>query len=516
MYKFLELDANYRADYTDIANYLNKCAIEKEDAKIRNLIITYATTDLFFLMYFVLNIPVINHPWLVDRIREVEENHNRTLDLWAREHFKSTIITYALSVQKILQNPNYRIAIFSNTKAMAKKFLNRIKLTLEQNKLLQSSFPHILYEKPERQSKKWSEDAGLLVKRSGSYQEMSFEAHGVTEAQPTGLHFDIRVYDDLVTWDTTRTGDQIEKTAYGFKMSHNLGVTDGYEEVRVIGTRYDFNDLYSEMIKSGEWTIRELPGDKPPTYWKEETIKQKKADLGPYVFATQISLKPISEDNQKFELEWVKNYEEPPKPLNKYILVDPAGDGKRNHSSFTVMHVVGVDANRNKYLLDIVRDKLSLQERWMKLRDLYSKHDNVQGVGYEKYSMQADIQYIEEKQQVENCVFPITELGGSVNKNDRIKTLQPDLASGKWYFPREYWYTDVEGQFRDLMKEFLQDEYIHFPNVAYKDMLDALSRINDMNVIYPISEKKKEEGNKISNWMPKRRGARTSLGWMAR
>jgi len=254
VFYFEPKDCNYRFDYQDIAKYLNKNLESGNELEAKKLMYMYGKTDLFFLMYFILNVLPINDPWLVKRVYEVQDNHDRTLDLWAREHFKSTIITYALTIMKIIENPETRIGLFSNTRVLAKKFLRRIKHTLETNKLLQRVYPDIFYANPERESPKWSEDQGLLVKRKGSFAEMTVEAWGVTESMPTGAHFPQRVYDDLVTWDSTRTAEQIIKTKEGFELSHNLGVTDG-GETRIIGTRYDFNDLYNDLIRSGDWDV---------------------------------------------------------------------------------------------------------------------------------------------------------------------------------------------------------------------------------------------------------------------
>jgi hypothetical protein len=56
-------------------------------------------------------------------------------------------------------------------------------------------------------------------------------------------------------------------------------------------------------------------------------------------------------------------------------------------------------------------------------------------VGYEKYGMQTDIEYFEERMEDEKRHFPITELAwpreGPGSKIDRIQRLEPDFRNGR-------------------------------------------------------------------------------------
>jgi len=135
--------------------------------------------DLYFLLSHVLStaglfrLPNLNQQWLYDRVQEVNSSPDGHLDLWAREHFKSTTITFGKSIQDILTDPETTIGIFSHTRPIAKGFLRQIKLEFEGNDLLKSLFPDILWENPRRDSPKWSEDDGIYCKAQdkseGSY-----------------------------------------------------------------------------------------------------------------------------------------------------------------------------------------------------------------------------------------------------------------------------------------------------------------------------------------------------------
>jgi predicted phage terminase large subunit-like protein len=479
--QFIEVPGcNYRKDYPRAVRDLNEMVRGKSWDEYVQLFQALCLTDLFWLLYFGCGIGAVNHPWLVERIKEVEGENNRTLDLWAREHWKSTIITFGLTVQKILINPEIRVGIFSHTNKIAAGFLRRIKTTFETNNVLKELFPHVLYKNPEKESPKWSENEGITVKRKEVYLECTVEAWGLIDNMPTSRHYNEMVYDDVVVPSSVTSPEMIAKTREAIQLSNNLGSEGGQE--RYVGTRYHFADYYGEMIDSGNWKVRIHPAlgsDGKPVLLSEESLKRKRETQGNYVFACQQMLNPVAEELQELKREWLRYYRAlPGSAMNLYLFVDPA-NSKKKGSDYSVFWLWGLDPLGNIFLVDMVRERLNLFERWNVLKRMMMKHPSISKVYYEQYGMQADIDHFYSKMREDGVYFTIEETGGKLKKEDRIRKLVPLFEGGKVYLPEVL---PAESNGRDLVKEFVQEEYLLFPFAKHDDMLDAASRLKDDKV----------------------------------
>lgn len=452
--------------------------------------------DLYYLMRFGLNVPRLDREWLYYRCREVEAQPDGMLDLWARGHYKSTIITFGLTIQEVLKDPEITIGIFSHIRPIAKQFLRQIKEEFQKNDLLIATFPDVLFKDPHREAPKWSEDDGIVVRRKGNPKEATIEAYGLVEGQPTSKHFQLMVYDDCVTDAAVSSPEMIAKTKAAWELSLNL--TSENPRIRYIGTRYAFGDLYNTIIERGAATPRLHPGthngavDGDPVLLTREALEKKRREMGAYTFAAQILQNPVADDVAGFRNDWLMHYEEVNwRNMFVYILCDPANEKKRG-SDYSVFWVIGLGADKNYYLLDGVRDRLSLPERWrtlLALHQKYSKYRPVKKVGYERYGMQADIDHFKDAMRREGYRFEITELGGSMPKKDRIRRLLPIFEDRRILLPETLMRNDYLGKPRDLITQFIKDEYETFPVGAHDDMLDCLARILDepLKAVFPSS-----------------------------
>lgn len=466
-----------------------------------------ARTDLFFLLAHVCNRPDIERQWLFERCQEVQAAPNGYLDLWAREHYKSTIITFGLGIQDILAShgesplPEWggresTMGIFSHTRPIAKGFLRQIKMELETNQVLKDLFPDILYQDPRKQSPKWSEDDGLVVRRRSNPKESTLEAWGIVDGQPTSKHFMVLMYDDLVTKESVTTPDMIAKTTEALELSFNLGSDGGYK--RFAGSRYHFNDSYKTLIDRGTCIPRihaateDGSVEGTPVLLSAETVAEKRRDMGPYTFACQMLLNPKGDETQGFKDDWLRYYDgDAFFGTNRYVLVDPAS-GKKKQSDYTAAWVIGLGKDKNYYVLEMVRDRLNLTQRCKLVMDLHRKWKPLD-VRYEKYGLQADIEHIQYVQGEENYRFDITEVGGETAKNDRIKRLIPLFEQKRIYLPRSQHRTNYEGRTEDMVHSFINDEFRAFPVSLHDDMLDSLARIAepDLPLTWPKAAESK-------------------------
>lgn len=481
----------YKHSYTEIARAIKGGAIP-ENETFRKLVLN----DLWFVVFFVLKVDIANHPFVVGYCREVEDGkQDYTIDLVAREHFKTTVVTKAEVIQRILRNPEERIAIFSHTRPAAKAFLRSVKLVFEGSEFLKALFPDILYQNPETQSSKWSEDDGLMLRRDGFYNESTLEAWGLLEGMPVGKHFTHRVYDDIETQDIVGNPDTVNRLKDAYDISQNLGTYNGTH--RVVGTPYHYNGVLQyikemkDINKKNVYTVRLKPATDDgtingrPVFLSQERIDILK--INEYSFNCQQLLNPAPTKHQKLNPDYLKeiSLELIPADAYKFMLIDPAGDSRDGKGDAWAMVVCAVEPKMdnigasNVYITDAVIEPMTESAAIEAIARMYMANGIILKVCYEKQgnitpavmlhvvnALKTKGRYISEES---NSLFWLKHQ--SRNKEERITSaLQWPLNNGKLHISQT-----IHTSYRDRLK----NEMSQFP-YWHDDGLDALSYLYDV------------------------------------
>lgn len=365
-------------------------------------------TDLWAIVHFVLGMKNANHPFVIEACAAVQDGPpTRTLDIWARDHLKTSIITVAETIFDIIRNPEERIAIFSHKKDVALAFLRLVKETLEGSAILKWCYPEIFYENPGSEAQKWGEESGLYVKRKGVYKEPTVSAWGLVEGMPTGYHFTKHIYDDVETADLVETPDMTDKVKSKYELSHAI-LTDG-GRFRAVGTTFSHLGLMVHLqsikdvngnplmhVRKYEATVDGSPNG-PARFLSEERLAELRATMSRYNFNSQYLLDPSEKGSLLLVAEFLKEVEpeDIPKRIFKFMTIDPAGErrsDKRQGDSWA-MGVIGVvpyldDIGASDlYLLDMIVEPMTEAEALDNVVKMYTRNGKIISLGVEKVGM---------------------------------------------------------------------------------------------------------------------------------
>lgn len=489
-------DTWYKMDYAEFFR-----AMTRGDIKQRDGFASLFKGDLFAIVCFAMGIEKANHPFIVKQCRLVEEGpESGTVDIWAREHFKSTIITIGRTIKRILNDPESTTAIFSYKKPAAEKFLDGIRKVLE-SPLMVWTFPDILYEKPDSQAPSWSLQGGIRVKRnSTSRREHTVEAFGLIEGMPTGGHFDHRIYDDVETDDLAQNPEQLQLCFNKFEMSRNLGSDGGTESI--IGTYYSHCGV---LVKLGEkknilgepmYDLRIFPAtdngkiDGNPVFFSQEYLDSKKTDS---TFSTQQLCNPTPGHERKIHFDRFKSVSRGDLPSKriKVMIVDPAGDKEvqtGNKNDRWAMVTIGVKpfiddlGLSDIYIEDGICDEFASSESNDAACDMYIRNGRISVLGVErvatdsawlhiKNALKAKGRYMDlmKKEKVGGNLMLLAPSGRAKMKKI-LDNLEYPLNNGKVHIV-----DDINPEILTLLKT----ECDKFP-FFHVDLLDAISYVYDV------------------------------------
>lgn len=502
----------YRYDYYDIAE-----RIVNKEVDVRRAYQELVQNDLWFICYFVLGIPIANHPHWVDMCNMVQDGPDtNTVDVWARDHGKSSIITTAETIQDICKNPNIRICILSYARSAAISFLRQIKHTFETSQFLKDMLPHIFYENPEKQAPTWSEEGGLWVKRRSKAKEGTLEAYGLITGMPTGRHYDKLIYDDIITQDIKDSPEQIRKIKETFDASLNLGTPTGRK--RVIGTFYSHDDPLTYVIGKRDldgnpvYEARIIPAttngeaNGPSRYLPVKRLAELQTS-DPYVFNCQQLCNPTPMRSGALDFNSVKliSRREVPSKVQKYMVIDPAGMNtlrvRRGDSwaigVFGVMPYLEDSGHSKVYILDMIVQAMDEEQALKTICDMYMRNGRILKVGIEKVGISTMEIHVANALRTKG-VHLSTDIGNLVclRPKARIKaarilqSLVSPLNNSKIHLVKDLGF-EIQDRIRTEMEKF---PYWH------DDALDIMSYLYDILAETRFSHLTLEDALEFDEW----------------
>lgn len=450
------------------------------------------------------------HNWHVDAICEHLEacyrgEINRLIINIPPRFLKSFICSICFPAWVLGKNPSERFMVASHTmRPLAVSLANDFRLVVN------SDWYQRLY--PDMRLSKDSEFEALTTKNG--YRR----AFGTNSPTGTGCNYlilDDPNKPDEVGSPTLRNSvnDWVDTTAMSRFDDRRTG------RCVVVQQRLHEDDVTGHLLAKGGWTHLKLPaefrkqltvviGDRQikstsdtllfPERFDDKILSDLRRDLGEYAYAGQYLQEPAPLGGGVLRRDQINYYDTvSAKKMNVYIVCDPAGietpdkTKREKKSDWTAFVVIGLAPDNNRYILDIVRDKLGPTDRINKLFELHRKWNEKTGkspkVGYEAYGLQSDLHYITLKQNEDSYRFQIEPLGGKMSKVDRIMRMEPDLCGGRWWWPRTLSYKNSNGDTSDLVQDIINGEMVMFPFSKHDDCLDAIARIYDdkLQAVFP-------------------------------
>ena len=408
------------------------------------------------------------------------------LILMPRYTFKSCICTGRYSLRKLIFNPNLRILIYSDATTKAEGFLTSFKNHIE-GKVIGSDFRKVFgaWETDPNRKCKWSNREVIISKRTSGYAEATIETAGIGTSL-TGKHYDIIIFDDIVSDLNVTTKEQMDKVAECYQKALSLLVPGG--EVLIIGTRWHFGDLYGRIIaendekdtfdifiKSAEENGELLFEDIGEHSLTREFLNFQKKQQGSYIYSCLYMNSPTDPETAIFKPTDFSFYNEID-PVDLYITgtCDPAGVGK----DFTAITVVGTDNEMNIYILDIVNKHLQPTDIVNEIMRLHYKWKfRIFGLetnfyrGTLKYELDRSIQleYQDNPKNFPNFGLHEFKPSRGENKENRIRALQPFHERGVLKFPGKRLEL-LKGDYSELSYQMIQ-----FPYSTHDDIIDSLA-----------------------------------------
>lgn len=234
------------------------------------------------------------------------------------EHGKSTQLSIVRLIWELGRNPDIRIALISDTETKAKRWVSKVRISIEINERVREVFPHLLPENRSGWGGSWTDEA-IDVRRSkkAAFTEADHSLRAFGVGGPLGgSRFDLIVCDDLLDFANTRIPAAREKTWEWYKSPEgplSRRVKGG--RIIDIGTAMHEDDYRHQIEKElpGWHVVRYQAGPNGncpwPEVWSAERLAAKLAE-GELEYARQFLNIPFGEATQYLPIAAIRKCQE--------------------------------------------------------------------------------------------------------------------------------------------------------------------------------------------------------------
>lgn len=428
---------------------------------------------------------VLPNPPPVDHIEGFDPRKNLLLLLMPRGTFKSSVVTIGFTLQFILNEPNARILIDSETFSKSKAFLREIIDHLINNESYREIFKaiHGMYPYTKKsEAKLWTDSEVILPCRNVAKKEPTISCAGI-DVTKNGMHYDLIVADDLHSEKNVTNKEQIQQVIDHYKLAFSL--LDPGKPMIIIGTRWDYSDLYQHIIdfENEDFNILKKSAYNPdgslffPEVLSEEALDKIRRRQGTGIFSKQYLNEPVSDENATFKRDYMQRIpwaEVRGRPMNWYWIIDPSYSDPRGGSTYAdyaAFVLVGMDYMRELYVRHIIRAKMTYGDIINKMFEVNNDpmFDDIKQAKFilETIGTKSLSYELASEQRRRGTWLPVTEIKSRTNnKEERIRALAPYYENKHVYHIKEC------PQIEDLEYELL-----HFPTARYDDCSDAFATV---------------------------------------
>lgn len=447
-----------------------------------------------------------------------------------RAHLKTSLMTQAYCLYRLVQNPEERILIYTSTYDFAGVIMNYIRMTLEgggkHGEMFLQCYGDIV-PRPGDRSKWTSND--ITINREGAFSDPSIKARGIG-SRVVGGHHTLQLIDDLVVEELNRT--QMDKAIRELDGLDPLYHSVALGERRYVGTPWAFYDPIVYIARNWpDALVVRIPwrdANKRPIFSYEQADREAGVPVGTsleeytayaegmkkrnaWFFSCQYECYPQSEEGLGFRKHWfryfslkasmIQELDRDEKPLegrkiplascNIFILIDPNvidPPGSRTNvntnveirkkGDFAAWVVLAVSPDNYWYVLRVINWRCNLDQFTAKTHELVAVWQP-KFVAIEQVAAQRLFYHIFQREfRAGKPKFQIVPWpGGHASKPMRIKGLIPFYSNGfVWHRVGEQ--AEVTKGFHELEGQLLDGE-----GAEYDDAADALSAA--LKTVYP-------------------------------